>query len=139
MDEEALQEFRQAWSIGSEAFRRECLEQMEGKVGENHPGQTRLETAAAKADRIVAAVQRTGVPFTMAWQMRVDPHNLQVKALLEGGNFGRVFMARRRHCLTTVKEIAGRLNLGKPKGARTNLHKYLNHTQPAGSQAQLDI
>src|SRR5437762_4886540 len=54
VDEEALQDFRQAWSIGSEAFRRECLEQMEGKVGENHPGQTRLETAGAKADRIVA-------------------------------------------------------------------------------------
>ena len=54
MDAEALQEFGQAWSIGSGAFRRECLEQMEGKVGENHPGQTRLETAAAKADRIVA-------------------------------------------------------------------------------------
>jgi len=37
----------------------------------------------------------------MAWQMRVDPHNLQAKLLLEGGEFGRVFRARRRHCLTT--------------------------------------
>jgi len=27
---------------------------MEGKLGENHPGQTRLETAEAKADRIMA-------------------------------------------------------------------------------------
>jgi hypothetical protein len=27
---------------------------MEGKVGENHPGQTRLETAQAKAEQIVA-------------------------------------------------------------------------------------
>ncbi len=54
MDGEALEEFRQGWSIGSEAFRQQCLERMEGKVGENHPGQTRLETAEAKADRIVA-------------------------------------------------------------------------------------
>src|SRR3974390_2452173 len=54
MDEEALEEFRRAWCIGSEAFRRECLEQMEDKVGENHPGQIRLETAEAKAERIVA-------------------------------------------------------------------------------------
>lgn len=54
-----------------------------------------------EADRIVEAVNRTGVPFTMAWQMRVDPHNLQVKSLLADGEFGRVFMARRRHCLTT--------------------------------------
>ena len=54
MDEEALEEFRGAWCVGSEAFRRECLEQMEGQVGENHPGQTRLETAEAKAERIIA-------------------------------------------------------------------------------------
>jgi predicted dehydrogenase len=33
--------------------------------------------------------------------MRVDPHNLQIKELLESGQFGRVFMVRRRHCLPT--------------------------------------
>ena len=42
VDEESLKEFRQAWHIGGAAFRQECLERMEGKVGENHPGQTRL-------------------------------------------------------------------------------------------------
>lgn len=55
----------------------------------------------AEADRIVAAVNRRRVPFTLAWQMRVDPHNLQIKSLLAGGQFGRVFMVRRRHCLPT--------------------------------------
>jgi len=60
-----------------------------------------MALALEQADRIVAAVERAGVPFTMAWQMRVDPHNLQVKSLLAGGQFGRVFMVRRRHCLTT--------------------------------------
>jgi len=54
-----------------------------------------------EADRIVEAVKRAGVPFTMAWQMRVDPHNLQAKSLMESGEFGRVFMVRRRHCLPT--------------------------------------
>jgi predicted dehydrogenase len=54
-----------------------------------------------QADRIVAAVNRAGVPFTMAWQMRVDPHNVKAKALLATGEFGRVFMIRRRHCLGT--------------------------------------
>jgi predicted dehydrogenase len=54
-----------------------------------------------QADRIVTAVKRAGVPFTMAWQMRVDPHNLQIKSLLAGGEFGRVFVVRRRHCLPT--------------------------------------
>ena len=54
-----------------------------------------------QADRIVDVVNRAGVQFTLAWQMRVDPHNLQAKALLEGGEFGRVFQVRRRHCLAT--------------------------------------
>lgn len=52
-----------------------------------------------EADRIVAAVERSSAPFTMAWQMRVDPQNIQIKALLQSGNLGRVFMVRRRHGL----------------------------------------
>jgi len=54
-----------------------------------------------QADRIVSAVNRTGVPFTLAWQMRVERHNLQAKALLKSGEIGRVFQVRRRHCLAT--------------------------------------
>ena len=54
-----------------------------------------------QADRIVSAVQRAGVAFTMAWQMRVDAHNLKMKSLLAGGEFGKVYMVRRRHCLST--------------------------------------
>jgi len=53
----------------------------------------------ADANRIVAAAKK--VPFTLAWQMRVDPHNLQIKSLLANGEFGRVFMIRRRHGLPT--------------------------------------
>lgn len=54
-----------------------------------------------EAHNIVDSVRRHGVPFTMAWQMRVDPHNVEAKQLLESGEFGRVFMVRRRHCLGT--------------------------------------
>jgi len=32
MDEEALKEFRRGSCIGSESFRKKCLEQMEGKL-----------------------------------------------------------------------------------------------------------
>jgi len=38
MDPEALESFRAGWCLGSEEFRRECLEKMEDKVGDNHPG-----------------------------------------------------------------------------------------------------
>lgn len=54
-----------------------------------------------EADRMVNAVTKAGVPFTMAWQMRVDPHNVKAKELLASGEFGKVFMIRRRHCLGT--------------------------------------
>src|SRR6266508_2149700 len=38
-----------------------------------------------QADAIVAAVKAHGVPFSMAWQMRVDPQNVEIKEMLKGG------------------------------------------------------
>lgn len=60
-----------------------------------------LALTMPEADRIVAAVQKAGVPFTLAWQMRVDPQNLKIKELVQSGELGRLFMVRRRHTLTT--------------------------------------
>ncbi|MDR3708628.1 MAG: Gfo/Idh/MocA family oxidoreductase [Capsulimonadaceae bacterium] len=54
-----------------------------------------------EADRIVAAVRRYKSPFTLAWQMRVDPQNLKIKELLDEGSLGRLCMVRRRHTLST--------------------------------------
>jgi predicted dehydrogenase len=54
-----------------------------------------------QADRMVAAVNKHGVPFSMAWQMRVDPQNVQIKELLHSVDFGKLFMVRRRHGLNT--------------------------------------
>src|SRR5687767_9623908 len=55
----------------------------------------------ADADRICADVAREEVPFTLAWQMRVDPQNLEMKHLVLAGKVGRVYMVRRRHGLST--------------------------------------
>lgn len=60
-----------------------------------------LALTLEQADRIVAAVRRNPVPFTLAWQMRADRHNLQMKELLAGGRFGKVLTVRRRHCLNS--------------------------------------
>jgi len=51
---EAMEAFRRDWCLGSEAFRKEQLQRMEGALGRNHAGELRLETAQAKADRLVA-------------------------------------------------------------------------------------
>lgn len=53
----------------------------------------------AEADRIQAAVEKYRVPFTLAWQMRVDPQNLRIRQLLQENTLGRVFSIRRRHTL----------------------------------------
>ena len=56
-----------------------------------------------QADRIVNAVKKYNVPFTMGWQMRTDPHNIKVKELLDSGEFGKIYSIRRRHGLATQK------------------------------------
>ena len=60
-----------------------------------------LALTMQQADRIVAAVARHRVPFTLAWQMRVDPQNFEMKRLVSSGAVGRVYMVRRRHGLST--------------------------------------
>ncbi len=52
------------------------------------------------ADRIVAAVEKYNVPFTMGYQMRVDPQNIKIKELITTGAIGDIFMYRRRHGLS---------------------------------------
>ena len=45
---------RRGWCFGEEQFRRELLEEMSGKFGVHHGGRERMESAEAKAQRIVA-------------------------------------------------------------------------------------
>lgn len=60
-----------------------------------------MSLTLADADRITAAVERNKVPFTLAWQMRVDPQNIRMRELVESGEIGKVYQVRRRHCLST--------------------------------------
>lgn len=75
----------------------------------------------AEADRVVAAVERHGVRFTMAWQMRVDPQNIEMKRLIEAGTIGRVLMVRRRHGLATHRMMDG--NFGQSWHADVKLNR----------------
>ena len=127
VDEEKLEEFRRAWCLGNEAFRKECLEQMEGKVGENHPGAIRRETAEAKAERLMAE-ELTRLQWSqqdLAARSKSDPRKLAIAARL------------RQETTLSIKQIAERLHLGKPKGAKANLHKSLNPAPRWTSEFQL--
>src|SRR5262245_44969514 len=58
-----------------------------------------MATTLEDCDRIIAAVENSGVKFSVAFQMRHDPVNQKIKALLAEGAVGRVAVVRRRHSI----------------------------------------
>jgi len=89
----------QAVVIGGETSLHAELVEQAAAAGKAIALQKPIALTLDEADRIVAAVERHRVPFTMAWQMRVDPQNLQIKEVIESGALGRISMLRRRHGL----------------------------------------
>jgi predicted dehydrogenase len=53
-------------------------------------------------DAIIAAIDETGVPFSMCYQMRADPVNQKMKELLDEGAVGNVAVVRRRHAIPAL-------------------------------------
>ena len=53
-------------------------------------------------DAIIDAVERTGVKFSMCYQMRGDPGNQKMKALIDEGAVGEIAVVRRRHCIPAL-------------------------------------
>jgi predicted dehydrogenase len=87
--------------IGAETSRHADLVEQAAAAGKTIVLQKPLALTMAEADRIVAAVERFGVRFTLAWQMRVDPQNQKMRELMRDGTLGRIYMLRRRHGLPT--------------------------------------
>ena len=54
-----------------------------------------------EADRIVEAVNKYGVRFTMGWQMRADKQNERMREIVQNEELGKVCLFRRRHGLAT--------------------------------------
>ncbi|NLE45536.1 MAG: Gfo/Idh/MocA family oxidoreductase [Chloroflexi bacterium] len=61
-----------------------------------------MATTSEDCDRIIAAVDRHGVKFSMAFQMRQDPVNRRIKELLDAGAVGQVAIVRRRHAISVL-------------------------------------
>jgi len=61
-----------------------------------------LATTLEDCDRIMAAVKKHGVKFSLAYQMRHDPVNQKIKELLEAGAVGKVAMVKRRHSINVL-------------------------------------
>jgi predicted dehydrogenase len=58
-----------------------------------------MATTLEDCDRIIAAVKRTGVKFSMAFQMRQDPANQEIRRLVQTGAVGKIAILRRRHSI----------------------------------------
>ena len=125
-DPKALEEFRRNWCLGSEAFREQQLDRVEGRLGENHSGKLRVETAEAKADRIIAEeLRRLGWSAEdLARRPKNDPGKLAIGVRL------------RRETTLTIKAIAARLKLGAYNTANARLHRAMNERAESHSATQ---
>ena len=77
-----------------------CIAAME--AGKGVLLQKPMAITLADCDRIIETAERTGVWFSMAFQMRCDPQNIAMKRLVEEGAVGRVGTIRRRHCIPVL-------------------------------------
>ena len=65
-----------------------------------------LATTLADCDRIIEAVRRSGVKFSVAFQMRQDPVNRKIKELVDAKAVGEIAVVRRRHCIGVLNNEA---------------------------------
>ena len=108
-EDPAYQGIRRGWFLGEKALKNELLAQMKEKMGEEHYGAERAETAEAEAERIVKEELK---------RRRWEEADLEGRAK---GDAGKVAMAvrLRGETVMTVKWIAVRLRMGAPG--------YVNH------------
>ena len=111
-DEEELEPLRRGWCLGSEGFRQQMLELMEGKLGEHHSGQLHRETAEQRANRVLSEElsQRGWKESDLTTRRRGDPGKLAIAARL------------RSETTLPIKWIAARVQIGTTQGAKAVLH-----------------
>ena len=115
-----FQPIRRGWCLGAEAFRQELLARMSERIGVEHYGDERTETAAAKAERVIAEelVRRRWKPTDLQSRPKGDP--------------AKVALAARLRAETTmpVGWIAERLQMG----TRGHLNQLLYRRRKSGGK-----
>lgn len=108
---------RRGWRLGGEAFLSRLLDQMEGKLTENHEAPERADAAEAKAERIIQASLRE-----MGWTE--DDLRERQKCAPE-----KVRMAEWLRAETTLslKRVAERLHMGTWTNTSNLLYRARNN------------
>ena len=99
--EELLASDVQAVVVSSETKYHPDLVELAAAAGKDIICYKPMGLRMADADRIVEAVKKYNVRFTMGWQMRCDPQNIKMKEIIESGILGKLTVYRRRHGLAT--------------------------------------
>ena len=117
---EEFKPIRRGWCLGEEAFRKELLAQMSARLGAEHFGEERAETAEALAERIIAEELNR-----QRWQ------EADLKTELKGHSVKVALAVRLRAETTlTVKRIAERLGMG----TRGHLNHLLYRKRKTGAE-----
>ncbi|MBP95727.1 oxidoreductase [Candidatus Poribacteria bacterium] len=72
------------------------------KNGKDILCQKPMALTLSDCDRMINTVEKSGVRFMMAHQMREDPANKKMKELIINGDVGRIGLLRRRHCIPAL-------------------------------------
>jgi len=124
-DPSCVASIRRGWFLGSEEFKRQMLERMDGHLGEHHAGDLRRQSGEARAERIIAEeLQRLGwTESQLASQRKSAAGKLALAARL------------RRETTLPLKWIAARVGLGTSKSANSKLHLWMKENQRPGGGA----
>ena len=111
---EAFGKVRRGWCLGSEAFRKEMLEEVAEKATVHHYGEERRESAEVKAKRILAREMKR-----LKWR----GEDLENEAK---GHQGKIEIARRlrQETMMTVSWIAEHTKMGSEANVRKLLSGY---------------
>lgn len=111
-DHKAYRSIRRGWYFGEETFRRELLEQVGERIGQEHYGQERQESQLEKAERLVGEeLKRCRLKESdLAALAKGDPRKIEIAQRL------------RQETIVTIKWIAERLEMGSVAYVNNRLH-----------------
>jgi REP element-mobilizing transposase RayT len=106
-------QLRRGWFVGEKKFRKELLEQMSGRMGAEHYGEERTETAECRAERIIQEEMkhRGWEEADLASRPKGDLQKVKIAARL------------RTETTVTVAWIAGRLRMGTTGYVNNRLYR----------------
>jgi predicted dehydrogenase len=85
--------------VGSETNRHGELCVAAANAGKHILCQKPMALSLEECDDMIAAAEKNHVMLAIAFQMRHDPANIQMKAIVESGELGPICVMRRRHCI----------------------------------------